>query len=201
MDPNVDVSPCRWAATFQDTAAASTQLVDLAPNEQLSRGQELLRLLREPVTPRAVAEPALAPPVTASTPQDCQGHKLFDSSFDLSDASTDTPREPNEYFSAHEVPETLIADIMPGGIEDAPRYEPASHRQDANVDNTWNYAPPAHGHMSTHEHVPRLLVPSSFGATQTPYTCLGFNYHAWPSPCQWAAPPTMGETATTNSLA
>lgn len=49
-----DCSPCRWALMFDkcDTHPELC-LVDLAQREQESRGKELLRLLREPVTPCA----------------------------------------------------------------------------------------------------------------------------------------------------
>lgn len=47
-------SPCRWAAAFKDEDPSfqlADQFVDLSPKEQVARGQELLRLLWEPVTP------------------------------------------------------------------------------------------------------------------------------------------------------
>jgi len=63
-DTSGDYSPCRWARMFNDGGADSDRgLVDLTPCEQQSRGQELLRLLWEPVMPCAVGQslPALEP--------------------------------------------------------------------------------------------------------------------------------------------
>jgi len=45
-----DVSPCRWAVLQDEKPEGSQELVDLPPHEQVARGQELLRLLWEPVT-------------------------------------------------------------------------------------------------------------------------------------------------------
>lgn len=51
--------PCRWAAAavFEETTSEEPKLVDLSPRKQKSRGQELLRLLWEPITPTAAAPP------------------------------------------------------------------------------------------------------------------------------------------------
>jgi len=58
MDLNGESSPCRWAAMFNDDGSDSdTQLTDLSPREQIARGQQLLKLLWEPVTPREVTQP------------------------------------------------------------------------------------------------------------------------------------------------
>jgi len=59
MAPNFDTEPCRWATAFHMQQAAigsEPELVDLPPDVQVARGQELLRLLREPV--RRPASPA-----------------------------------------------------------------------------------------------------------------------------------------------
>lgn len=55
LDLHGDSSPCRWAAMFNDDGSdCATQLTDLSPHEQIARGQQLLKLLWEPVTPREV---------------------------------------------------------------------------------------------------------------------------------------------------
>lgn len=61
MDGDGDSSPCRWAAMFHDKGSDSDpEFVDLTPHEQRSRGQELLKLLWEPLIPHEVVQPAPA---------------------------------------------------------------------------------------------------------------------------------------------
>lgn len=67
-DPNADVSPCRWAASFQESATGpvESELVDLPLHEQVARGQALLRLLWEPLTPQSRAASSSSTPVSRS---------------------------------------------------------------------------------------------------------------------------------------
>lgn len=64
-----DVEPCRWAALFHDARLdVGAELVDLPPHEQVARGQELLRLLWEPL-PCEASEPRIVLPQQSPAPE------------------------------------------------------------------------------------------------------------------------------------
>jgi len=279
MDSNVDVSPCRWAASFQESAIGpvESELVDLPLHEQVARGQALLRLLWEPLTPQSREASSSSTPVSRSssevpckdffaelanlfsqeplkpapshsmllstsaydhvlhtaphqrvlnlnecledsgsvrqkavTEQRCldlndlldgaRCMKRSDTPHSLSDASTNTPRDPIEDISIYEVLDSsLIEDIMPVHAANLAGCPPISAAAGTPVLRTdaWQYLQPGPGCVSTPEHYPCPTMPMNQGCTHLPTTCHNVNVQMWPLQWQWPAP-VMGATAPLN---
>lgn len=260
IECNEDMSPCRWAAAFEENAPGSSssggqELIDLPLEEQISRGQELLRLLWEPVTPSTPAAnstpaPALAPQevsrsscaglapspradtsrsrpqhvlsltecledprfqydAAASSEQSCAStlkqpravseqrclelSDLLDCKLcpprsetphALSDASTATPRDPEDVSLYEGV---NMAALMPAMT--------ASSKSDA-----WQHLQAGRACVPSQEQYGQKQMPMNQGSPQLPLPSNNVNGQMWPMQWQWPTP-VMGAPAATNLIA
>jgi len=262
MSANDVAEPCRWASAFQDGTDGETQFINLTPQEQVSRGQELLRLLWEPVTPRSAAQPSPATCPQAlsleakssfgSSSQDqlqhevaarrielsscidsgdsqCQKnrdgffdgpsnaqlqhawgkHRILDLSAcldegrrekhldtlpPLSEASTNTPRDPVEDTSSNDVlsrptsphDALLSADVGPDRAMDTPSFEPSLPYTQHCSDSAWQRLPADLGLNSTQQPL-QSATQSNLQCmpTQVPFPHHTMNGNAWSPTWQW----------------
>jgi hypothetical protein len=128
----------------------------------------------------------------------------------LSDASTDTPREPIEDINIYEVLDaSLIADIMPADPTAVPGYKhslppPGMPPASAHISNNdgWQYLQPGHGCVSAQEHYPCHSLPmiNQGMPPQLPLTCHAVSGQVWQPQWQWTSP-QMSTMPVMNSIA
>lgn len=98
-----DATPCRWSAHLGDVELHEARLVDLPPEEQVARGQELLRILWETPAPQAAVSSSssgsgsgrkgdLQPLVAAASSRSTVETPTADGK-EWSDCSTDVPSD------------------------------------------------------------------------------------------------------------